>query len=411
MQLNKRWIRVFTVVLVAMSMGTVACGGAQKKTDDQKVATKTTADELGMSEEALGAFQVALAEIAKKKPDYKLAVENLRTAVELEPDFAEAYYNLGILLMELDQSAEAIAPLERAKEIDPEVLDYTVALGRAYAATGKTDDAEPLFLEVVAREPANLAAKNNLAALNLQRGEIDKALKYLQEILREDDQNVPAIKTMGLVYKKQDNKSLAKYMFNKAAKIDAKDADLHNNLGLVFMSEENVPRAVNEFQKAIDVDPNYLEARLNLGSILLEYLDYKRANEQFVEAVRISPDHCVARLGSAASAYALGEHQRSADNYQYYVDKCDADHRSSYERLAKLNETFLNNPKAAIGYYEKLLALAETEDQKTQYNAMINFLQSQLKSNQQKAPEATETTPEEGDVDGADEGAAEDDGE
>ena len=384
-------------------MSLMACGGTQKKAEKKQVDTKTTAEELGMNEQALESFQVALAEIAKAKPDYKLAVENLRSAVELEPQFAEAHYNLGILLMELDQSGEAILPLEQAKDIDPEVLDYTVALGRAYAATGKVDDAEPLFLEVIAREPDNLAAKNNLAALNLQRGNIDSALEYLQDILREDDQNVPAIKTMGLVYRKQDNKSLSKYMFNKAIKIDEKDPDLHNNLGLVYMSEENVPKAVNEFQKAIELDPNYLEARLNLGSILLEYLDYKRANEQFVEAVRISPDHCVARLGSAASAYALGEHQRSSDNYTYYVEKCDADHVSSYERLAKLNESFLNDPKAAIGYYEKLVALVDSEEKKTNYNAMINFLQSQLKSQSQKTPEASDgaadeagDTPEEG---------------
>lgn len=381
---------------VLLSLGLViaglsACGGAQKKAEPEKVDSVKMADELGIDENALGAFQTALAEISKEKPDYSVAVTNLRKAVELEPDFAEAQYNLGILLMELDQSEEAIGPLEKAKLIDPEVLDYTVALGRAYAATGKVDDAEPLFLEVVAREPNNLAAKNNLAALNLQRGDIEQALSYVHEILREDDQNAPAIKTMGLVYKLQDNRSLAKYMFNKAVKIQEDDADLHNNLGLVFMSEDDVPRAVNSFQKAIDLDPNYLEARLNLGSILLEYLDYDRANEQFVEAVRISPDHCVARLGSAASAFAVGEHQRSAENYSFYIENCNTTHVSSHERLAKLYESFLEDPAKAVGYYKKLLTMVDSDEKKTQYNAMVNFLESQLKASEQKSPEGTDT--------------------
>lgn len=384
------FVRPAIGVLLVGLFSLVACGGAQKTAEPEKVDSVSMADELGMNADALDAFQTALAEIEKEKPDFTVAVTNLRTAVELEPTFAEAHYNLGILLMELDQSEQAIEPLEQAKAIDPEVLDYTVALGRAYAATGDTDRAEPLFLEVVAREPNNLAAKNNLAALNLQRGDIEEALNYVHEILREDDQNAPAIKTMGLVYQRQDNRSLAKYMFNKAVKIKDDDADLHNNLGLVFMSEDDVPRAVDSFQKAIELDPNYLEARLNLGSILLEYLDYERANEQFVEAVRISPNHCVARLGAGASAYAVGEHERSADNYSFYIDNCKADHVSSHERLAKLYESFLEDPEKAIGYYKKLLTLVDSDQKKTQYNAMVNFLESQLKPAEQKTPEKDE---------------------
>ncbi|MEZ4461258.1 MAG: tetratricopeptide repeat protein [bacterium] len=384
---------IFKTALLAAAFSLSACSSAPEKKDD-KVVTQA-ADDMGMKQEAVENFQIALNEFAKEKPDNAKALAGLERAVELEPLFAEAHYNLGILLMRLDQPAEAEAALLKAKEIDPDVLDYTVALARSYAVQGKTDLAEPLFLEVVAREPENLAAKNNLASLALKAGNTDKALEYLQDILRTDDENVAALTTLGLVYDKQNNLSLAKYMFTKAAKIDAKDPDAHNNLGLLYMKEQNLAAAVKEFQKAIEVDPNYLEARLNLGSILLQYLDYERANTQFAEAVRISPNHCVARLGNAASAFATADYGRAADNYSYYTEKCDPKHVSSYERPAKLYESQLKDNQKAIGYYETLLTLTQDAEKLTQYNAMINFLKSQSNQTQPKTPPA-DPAPEDG---------------
>ena len=60
---------------------------------------------------------------------------------------------------------------------------------------------------------------------------------------------------------------------------------------------------------------------------------------------------------------------------------------SSYERLAKLTESFLGKPKEAIGHYQKLLTMVDSEEKKTQYNAMINFLNSQLNPKTQKTPD------------------------
>lgn len=398
-----------TVLLLVLAVGLAACGNKAKKPDDaaakeQKVSA--TAAELGMKQEAISSFQTAIDELAKEKPDTAIAVAALEKSVELEPEFAEAHYNLGLQYLALAKTAQAQEHLKLAKDLDPDVLDYTVALGRAQAETGNYDAAEALFREVVAREPNNLAAKNNLAVLAFRRDDTKASLKHLQEILREDSENVPALTTLGQVYHKQGNLSLAKYVFKRAIKVDEKNPDLHNNLGLVYMDEENVPDAVDEFTKAVADNPNYLESRLNLGAILLQYLDYERAGAQFSEAVRIAPSHCVARLGNAASLYALGKHAESAEGYEFYVENCDEDHVSSYERLAKLYESFLNEPKTAITHYEKLATLTDDSEKINGYNAMINFLKSQSQQQQQKAPEAQEEAVEE-DVEG--EEAAEED--
>jgi tetratricopeptide (TPR) repeat protein len=219
-----------------------------------------------------------------------------------------------------------------------------------------------------------------MAVIALRRGDADRAMQFVTEILREDNNNVGALNTLGLVYFQRNNLSLAKYVLDKAHRIEESNPDVLNNLGLVYMKESNVPLAVNAFARAIDANPDYLESRLNLGSILIEYLDYERAHEQFSAAVRIAPHHCVANLGLGATSFATGEHASAQQRYLYYIENCDARHISSYERLAKLNEAYLNDHRAAIGYYKKLLEFDLGQEKRSEYSALINFLENQLKS-------------------------------
>ena len=80
----------------------------------------------------------------------------------------------------------------------------------------------------------------------------------------------------------------------------------------------------------------------------------------------------------------------SEERYKYYVDRCDTEHLSSYERLAKLNESYLDNPAEAIVYYNKLVSLNKDTAKQQEYKAMVNFLESQMKSGTQKTPDAEE---------------------
>jgi tetratricopeptide (TPR) repeat protein len=467
-----------------MAMGLGACASQQDTSQADKVVEKSRieklSEELEMSEEALQSFQEAQRGLKAKKPDYAAVQEKLEEAIELEPNFVEAHYNLGVVHLTLNENSEAIPHLRKAHDMDPGILEYTVALAQAYAAAEQYSKARTMFQEVVARQPGNLTAKNNLAAMALREGDDEKALEFVRDVLRDDNQNVGALNILGLIYRKRGNLSLAKYAFQKGLRVgsgedeqtdeegddsesgdedteqktaeadgdaeassddsgaekastaeDSSDdeadekaetkekanaedasskkkqksedvgnpekeveaassdaADLHNNLGLVYLKEDDVPSAVDEFEEAIQADPNYLESRLNIGAILLDYLDYERAHTHFTEAVRIAPNNCVAHLGLGAAAFATTNYKDSADNFQYYVDQCDADHVSSYERLATLYESHLGDKAKAVDYYERLIELVDDEEKVADYKATRNFLQKQIESEAQKTEDS-----------------------
>lgn len=394
----RKLVRLLAFGLLVGSVGmTAACGGGKdsaaqdqdkKKEVVEKSRIEKLAEKTGVEQKAIEKFKEAQAELAKEKPDTEKAKKLLAEVIKLQDNFSEAHYNLGVIYSNREQADKALPHLQKAHDLDPGVLDYTVALAQAYASSEKFSQARDLFREVVSRQPNNLTAKNNLAVMALRQGDQETAMGHVRDVLREDNEDVGALNVMGLIYRKRGNLSLAKYAFQKGLRFEDGNADLHNNLGLVYLNEENVPAAVDSFARAIKANPNYLESRLNIGAILLDYLDYPRAYKQFSEAIRIAPNNCTAQLGHGATAYAVKKHEKSAKSYQYYVDNCDEDHVSSYERLATLYETQLKDKKKAISYYNRLLELCDSKDlskeQCADYKATRNFLQNQAASEEPK---------------------------
>jgi Tfp pilus assembly protein PilF len=62
-------------------------------------------------------FQKALA--ASKKNDQEKALEHLQKAVEIDPEFMEAYNNLGVQYMVRGDSAKALEAFDHAAKLDP----------------------------------------------------------------------------------------------------------------------------------------------------------------------------------------------------------------------------------------------------------------------------------------------------
>src|SRR3989440_8623045 len=75
---------------------------------------KTSGAKTTPTAESLNAKAVAAID-AKRYAD---AVEPLRQAVKLKPDFEDAQYNLGFSLFSLGQFADAVQPLQRASQLD-----------------------------------------------------------------------------------------------------------------------------------------------------------------------------------------------------------------------------------------------------------------------------------------------------
>jgi len=86
---------------------------------------------------------------------------HLRQAIRIKPDYARAYHNLGVVLLQSERYSEALWPLLKAKEIDPKLSGLPLNLGVAYAAVGQLELAKKYFAEDLRRRPEDPTARSN----------------------------------------------------------------------------------------------------------------------------------------------------------------------------------------------------------------------------------------------------------
>jgi TPR repeat protein len=97
--------------------------------------------------------------------DIRGAIESYRQAVNLRPDYADAHYNLGLLLNMTNQSAEAVQELKLAAEAGLAKAQYF--LGSSYASGSGVDKNLPMAIVWWSRagEQGLVQAKESLAQL------------------------------------------------------------------------------------------------------------------------------------------------------------------------------------------------------------------------------------------------------
>ena len=85
---------------------------------------------------------------------YSKAIEQGRKALEMDPQFAFAYRNIGLSFIQRGETEEAIHALSQALELSGNDPTYKSHLGYAYAMAGRLADAEQVikWLKKVARK-------------------------------------------------------------------------------------------------------------------------------------------------------------------------------------------------------------------------------------------------------------------
>ena len=110
------------------------------------------------------------------KGEYDLAIADFGRAIELKPDYAEAYNNRGIAYIRKGEYDQAIADYAKALELNPNIIQAHSALGYIYAVQGKLHEALEENLKVLELAPNDYATHKNLAMIYQQLGRLEEAI-------------------------------------------------------------------------------------------------------------------------------------------------------------------------------------------------------------------------------------------
>jgi len=110
--------------------------------------------------------------------DYERAAERLRRTLELDPDFIQARFFLGLVYVRQGRRAAAVAELRRARELAGGTdARIAAALVQAYALTGRKAEARRLLEELSAAGAE--VSPSDMALVHASLGEREQAYEWL----------------------------------------------------------------------------------------------------------------------------------------------------------------------------------------------------------------------------------------
>ncbi|MFC1668574.1 tetratricopeptide repeat protein [Chlamydiota bacterium] len=146
------------------------------------------------------------------------------------------------------------------------------------------------FKRSIAFSPSDLRLYHGLATIHLQKGEAEKALFYLNEIIEKNPFNMDAYAKLGRAYSALGQTERAIKTYKKIIIFEPDNIDTYNALGNIFANLKKYNEAIYYYKKAIEKDPLFYIAHYNLGRIYVQLNDTSKAIKFYKKALDINPN-------------------------------------------------------------------------------------------------------------------------
>jgi len=168
---------------------------SERSAPDQDVIA--VAGSLGVAAPDYSALELHRGSSHFRDDDLVQAELHFRRALELNPDYADAHYNLGLVMARRGADSDAATQFEQALSLDPFSVDARNELGVAYARLGRLGEAEDQFRTAIRLDSTNPAAHANLGLTRQQQGSLEDAIEHYQRAVELDPEQVNARMNLG----------------------------------------------------------------------------------------------------------------------------------------------------------------------------------------------------------------------
>jgi TolB-like protein/DNA-binding winged helix-turn-helix (wHTH) protein/Tfp pilus assembly protein PilF len=135
--------------------------------------------------------------------NWKEAEKESRRAIELNPNFAEAYHLYAYVLLAMNRTDEAVAAQKESQELDPFARPW--ALGYVLDCAGKYEEASSELRQRVEALPMNVGLRYDLAESLLVQGKEKESVEQFAESLRLQSEQEAAAEVL-IAYRKGGNR-------------------------------------------------------------------------------------------------------------------------------------------------------------------------------------------------------------
>jgi tetratricopeptide (TPR) repeat protein len=241
--------------------------------------------------------------------DLILGVQTLERAISLAPRSAPLRLQLAAFEEERGKSADALASLDKALEIDPGYLEARLEKASYLGKLRRHREAKELLVETLQRFPTHpevralyallvakeegendaaqsraasqtgsaqnastaesLHARNRQAMELYRQGKADEAVRQLEMLVAENPRYLPGSINLGWIALARGEWNAAVRHSQRAVAVDPKSALAWSNLGKARQGQGLVGKAEEAYREALELDGGSWQTRLSLATVLV----------------------------------------------------------------------------------------------------------------------------------------------
>ena len=281
------------------------------------------------------------------------AIASWDRALEIKPDDHEAWYNRGIALRNLGRDEKAIASYDQALEIKPDFHQAWYNRGIALVNLGRYEEAIASYDRALEIKPDFHQAWHNRGVALDNLGRYEKAIASCDKALefKPDDHQAWYNRGNALDNLGRDEEAIAS--LDRALEIKPDKDEAWTNRGVALGNLGRYEEAIASYDRALEIKPDKHYAWTNRGVALRNLGRYEEAIASYDQALEIKPDYHEAWNNRGIALGNLGRYEEAIASYDRALEIKPDKHEAWTNRgVALVN---LGRYEEAIASYDQAL--------------------------------------------------------
>lgn len=307
------------------------------------------------------------------------AIIELRNAVQIDPKYAEARYQLGLLYLNRGEPNLAFEELQQAASLDPANFDAKIKTAELYLLADQKEASRKLLNEILAKDADNKDALALLANVELFEGNHEAALAGIDRALAKTPEDDRLWGVKGRVLSAMQRFPEAEQAFLKALELDRNEATNYSLLASFYIERQQPYKAREILEKMAGAFPDSPQPYLQMASIDLAHNNVAAAEQHLQQAVQADPKN--SRLKLSLAEFYTRQHKPDQAEQQYKEAIDTAEVKEDVQ--AQLADFYFDH-----GRFEEARHLMGQILAKQEKNAGANLVQAKFYTREDKNPEA-----------------------
>ena len=265
------------------------------------------------------------ANIHKQLKKYDTAITYFEEAIQLNPNFSEAYNNLGNIKKRIGKIEEAISCFKKAIELKENNILAYFNLANTYRENRYFNELIETYEKILSFNPNDVKTLYNLGSVYLFLGEISKGKNFFEKIIKINKNHIPSYRNIISVTKITKENEIFKQLellkvdvFSDEDKILFYDAlskgyfDQDNDkLGFKYLDKSNSLKKKNSKFSFEKTEKEFKQIKTffeNVNKIEIDFKDVLRSRPIFIVGMPRSGTSLIEQvLSSHSQIYGAGE--------------------------------------------------------------------------------------------------------